>query len=92
MSHLTTYLSFFIFKLTATTNLYQCSRKFNFARRVVWPLPYLRLSVSPWNVLPDEGVFVYLGALSHARKSNNVIYGGDVEFYAIRLTCEGTGN
>ena len=40
---------FFILKMRATM------KKFNFAQRVVWPLPnYWRLSVSPWNVLPDK--------------------------------------
>lgn len=30
----------------------------------------------PWNVLPDKSAIVYLEALGHTTKSNNVIYGG----------------
>ena len=44
------------------------------------------LTLHSWHILTNDSIFIYLRALGHAEKSNNVIYGGDFESYSISST------
>lgn len=50
--------------LTVLLLLRLCSKEFNLAQEEIWSLPSAprRQALSPWNVLPNESVFVYLGS------------------------------